>query len=96
MSLRATKSVSALSSITAAPPCPRGDGDEALGGDAVGLLGGVGKTLDAQPVDGRFHVASGFGQRLLAIHHASAGFFAQFFHHGGGDFGHGPISIVLN
>ena len=57
-----------------------GDGDHALGGDAVGLLGGLGEALGAQPVDGRFHVASGFLQRLLAVHHADAGLVAQFLH----------------
>ena len=33
------------------------DGDEALGGDAAGLLGGLGKALLAQPVDGGLDVA---------------------------------------
>jgi hypothetical protein len=35
-----------------------GDAHEAFGGDAVGLLGGLGQALGAQPVDGRVDVAA--------------------------------------
>ncbi len=55
-----------------------GDADQAFGGDAAGLLGGLGETAGAQPVDGGFHVAVGLGQRLLAVHHADAGRVAEF------------------
>ena len=87
-SLRATKSVSELTSTTA-PPCLRGDADQALGGDAAGLLGGLRQALLAQPVDGLLDVALGLGQRGLAVHHAGAGLVAQLLHHGCGDGGHG-------
>ena len=56
------------------------DADEALGGDAVRLLGGLRQALLAQPVDGRFDVALGLGQRRLAVHHAGAGLVAQLLH----------------
>ena len=59
--------------------------DKPLGRNAVGLLGGFGQTLGAQPIDGGFHVAKGLGQRLLDVHHACAGRFAQVFHHRSGD-----------
>ena len=64
------------------------DADQALGGGAAGFLGGLAEALLAQPVDGAFQVAVGLGERLLAIHHAGAGLFAQGFHEEGGDFGH--------
>src|SRR5665213_22471 len=66
-------------------------GHEAFGGDAVGLLGGLRKALGAQPIGGGFDVASRFLQRLLAVHHAYAGFVAQFLDQAGGDFRHGSI-----
>ena len=66
----------------------RGDADQALGRDAARLLGGGGEALLAQPVDRGFHVAGDLGQRLLAIHHARAGFVAQVFHQSGGNFSH--------
>jgi hypothetical protein len=65
-----------------------GDADEAFGGDAVGLLGGLGQALGAQPVDGRVDVAVVFDEGLLAVHHADAGLFAQFFHQRSGHFSH--------
>ncbi len=49
------------------------DADQAFGGDAAGLLGGLGQALLAQPVLRRGHLAIGFGERGLAIHHAGAG-----------------------
>ena len=66
----------------------RGDGHQALGGDAVGLLGGLGQALGAQPVDGGFDVAVVFLQGLLAVHHAHARTLAKLLHEGGGDLGH--------
>ena len=64
-------------------------GDEALGGDAVGLLGGLGEALLAQPVDRGLELAFGRGQRRLAVHHAGAGALTQFLDEGGGNRGHG-------
>ena len=60
---------------------PHGDADQAFGGGAAGLLGGLGNALLAQPVDGGFHVAARFVQRGLAVHHACAGLVAQVLHH---------------
>ena len=72
-----------------------GDGHQTFGGDAAGLLGGSGQTLLAQPVDRGFDVASGLGQRLLAVHHAGAGLLAQFLDKRGGNLGHGhPLSKI--
>ena len=55
--------------------------DEAFGGHAGRFLGGLGKALGAQPVDGGIHVAVDGSERCLAVHHAGAGRFAQAFHH---------------
>ena len=63
--------------------------DQTLGGDAPGLLGGLGQALLAQPVDRRFDVAVILGQRGLAVHHAGAGALAQFLHQSGCNRGHG-------
>ena len=38
------------------------DADQAFGGDAAGLLGGLGQALLAQPVDRGLHVAVGLGR----------------------------------
>ena len=65
-----------------------GDADEAVGGDAAALLGRLGEALLAQPVDGRFDVAAGFAERVLAVHHARAGLLAQVLHQRGGNRGH--------
>src|SRR5690606_34064099 len=69
----------------------RGDGHQALGGDAVGPLGGLGQTLGAQPVERGVDVAVGVLQRLLAVHHADAGLLAQFLHQSGRDLRHGSL-----
>ncbi|MNN21568.1 hypothetical protein D3C81_1348950 [compost metagenome] len=66
----------------------RRNGDQAFSGDAVGLLGGLGQTLGAQPVDCCFDVAVVFDQRLLAVHHADARTLAKVLHEGGSDLGH--------
>ena len=58
------------------------NGHEAFGGGAARLLGRFGQTLGAQPVNGGFHVAVSFGQRLLGVHHACACGVAQFLDHG--------------
>jgi hypothetical protein len=55
-------------------------GHEAFGRRATGFLGGFRQALGAQPVNGGFHVAIRFGQRLLGVHHACAGRLAQFLH----------------
>ena len=73
-----------------------GDGHEAFGGDAVSLLGGLGKALGAQPVDGGGDVTVGFLQGLLAVHHAHARTLAQFLHEGSGDLGHVQSPDIRN
>ncbi|CUW96263.1 hypothetical protein AGR1B_Cc80149 [Agrobacterium fabacearum S56] len=65
-----------------------GDADQTFGSRTARLLVGLCDALGAQPVDRRFHVAIGFSKSLLAVHHACAGFLAQFLHHCGCDFGH--------
>jgi len=62
------------------------DGDEALGGDAAGLLRGLGETLLAQPIDGRLDVALRLGEGALAIHHAGTRHLAELHHIGSFDF----------
>ena len=54
-----------------------GDPDQALGRHPAALLGRLGEALLAQPVDRGLDVAAGLAQRILAIHHARAGLFAQ-------------------
>ena len=87
-SLRATKSVSELTSTRAPVLALDGQADQPFGGDARRLLGGLGKALGPQPVDGGIHVAVGGGERRLAVHHAYAGLLAQVLHHCCGDFSH--------
>ncbi len=55
--------------------------DQALRGNAAGFFRSFGQALFAQPIDRCLHVAVGLGQRLLAIHHADAGRFAQVLDH---------------
>ena len=64
-SLRATKSVSELTSTTTplVPAVTRAD--QAFRRDAAGLLGGLRQALLAQPVLRRLHVAVVFGERCL-------------------------------
>jgi len=64
------------------------DADDAFGGHAGGSLGGLVAQLDAQDFFGLGHVASGFGQGLLALHHGCVGFLAQLLDHACGDFRH--------
>ena len=80
-SLRATKSVSELTSTTTPLVPLTRNADQAFGGDAAGLLGGLGQALLAQPVDRGLHVAVGLAERRLAIHHARAGLLAQLLDH---------------
>src|SRR5690606_13184259 len=65
-----------------------GGGHAAFGGDAAGLLVGLGQAGLAQRLGGGVDVAVGFGERLLALHHAGAGALAQLLDHGCGDFSH--------
>ena len=62
------------------------DADQPLGGDAAGLLRGLGEAAGTQPVNGGFHVAIGFCQGLLTVHHADSGHLAERLHHLGCDF----------
>ncbi len=54
--------------------------DRALRRDPPRAPGGLRDTLLAQPERGLLHIAAALRQRLLAIHHACAGFLAQFLH----------------
>ena len=49
----------------------------ALGGDAAGLLRSLRQTLLTQPLNCLIHIAVGLDERLLAVHHADIGHFAQ-------------------
>ncbi len=62
-----------------------GNAHEPLGGHPPALLGGFGETLLAQPVDRGLDVAVGLAQRVLAVHHARAGFLAQVLDQSGGN-----------
>ncbi len=64
------------------------DADKAVGGDAPAFLGGLGEAFLAQPVDGGLDIASRFGQRVLAVHHARAGLLAQILDQPSGDRSH--------
>ena len=55
---------------------------------ARGFLGGGGGAFFAQNIHGGIDVALGFRQRLLAIHQACAGHFAELADVGGGNFRH--------
>jgi len=65
--------------------------DQTFGRGAARLLLGGGKALGAQRVNRGLDVAARFGQRLLGVHHASAGALAQLLHVGDGNIGHGEI-----
>ena len=68
-----------------------GNTNQAFSGNAVGLLGGLGEATCAQPVDRCFHIAIGFGQGLLAVHHPDASRVAELLDHSCCDF-HGFTS----
>ena len=68
--------------------------DQAFRRDAAGLLGGLRQALLAQPILRRLHVAAGFGERCLAVHHACAGRLAQFLDHRRSDRCHRRISFL--
>ena len=72
------------------------DRHDAFGGSAVSLLGRLRQTFCTQPIDGRFEVAVVLGERLLAIHHANAGFFAQVLDQRSGDFRHVLLLRLLS
>ena len=84
---RATKSVSQLiSTIAAARPSARAlDHDDALGGDAGGLLVGLGEALLAHVLGRRIQVAAGLDEGLLALHHSGARALPQLVDGFGGD-----------
>jgi hypothetical protein len=71
-----------------------GGGDQAFGGHAVGLLGGLGQALGAQPVGRALDVAARLLQRLFAVHHAGAGALAQILHQRGRDLRHGLSPVI--
>src|SRR5690606_4344753 len=66
-----------------------GRGDDALGGLAVGALGGHLLALLAEDLDGGVEVAAGLLERPLAVHHADAGGLAEALDVLGGDLAHG-------
>ena len=68
--------------------------DQAFRRDAAGLLGGLRQALLAQPILRGRHVAVGFGEGCLAVHHACAGRFAQFLDHRRSDRCHRRISFL--
>ena len=71
-----------------------GGADKTLGRDPPALLGGLGEALLAQPIDRRLDVAVGLAQRILAIHHARAGLFAQILDQSGGNGRHARPSFA--
>ena len=68
--------------------------DQAFRRDAAGLLGGLRQALLAQPILRFLHVAVGFGEGCLAVHHARAGRLAQFLDHRRRDRCHRRISFL--
>ena len=62
--------------------------DGAFVGGTASLLGDSGKTAGAQDVDGLLQFAFGLHERLLALHHASAGHFTEFLHESGSNLSH--------
>ena len=65
-------------------------GDQAVLGGALGAtLGGLGRTGDAQDLDGGVEVAVGLGEGLLALHHPGGGEVAELLDVRGGDRSHG-------
>src|SRR5690606_31774232 len=68
-------------------------GDDALGGLALGALGGHLLALLTEDLDGLVEVAAGLLERLLAVHHADAGGLAEALDVLGGN-SHGLFSSV--
>ena len=66
----------------------RGNAHQAFRRDAARFLGSRRKALLAQPINGGFHIATIFDQRLFAIHHARAGALTQVAHHTRCNFSH--------
>ncbi|EKD40928.1 MAG: hypothetical protein ACD_74C00120G0001, partial [uncultured bacterium] len=54
---------------------------QAFAGCPAGTLLGNSQPFLPEQIDGFFHVAAGFGQGFLAIHHARVGFVAELFYH---------------
>ncbi len=61
------------------------DADQPVGRYAPALLGRLGETFLAQPVDRRLDIAVRLAQRVLAIHHSRAGLLAQILDQPSGD-----------
>ena len=64
------------------------DDDDAFGGDAGSSLARLVAELDAQDLLGLGHIAFGFGERLLALHHRGGGLETQLLNLGGGNSSH--------
>lgn len=76
MSFLATKSVSEFTSTTAPLLPVNGNRNQTFGRNAAAFLAAEAQTFFAQPVNGGFHVAVGFGQGFFAVQHAGAGAFS--------------------
>src|ERR1700722_13234307 len=72
-----------------------GGADKTLGRHSPTLLGRLGEALLSQPIDRRLDVALGLAQRILAIHHARAGLFAQILDQSGANRRHARPSFAL-
>ena len=64
------------------------DDDDAFGGDAGSGLARLVAELDAQDLLSLGHIAFGFGERLLALHHRGVGLETQLLNLGGGNSSH--------
>ena len=94
-SLRATKSVSELTSTSAASLASAARPIRPSAATRPAFLAALAEALGPQPVDRGLHVAVGLVERRLAIHHARAGLVAQVLHHGCGDRRHAlPLSCL--
>ena len=70
--------------------------DHAFSGNSGGFLLGGSQALLSQNDDGRFHIALRFDERVLAVHHACAGFLAEIFHVFRVDLHDYPLTLILN
>src|SRR6185312_4737222 len=71
--------------------------DQAVGRGAGGALVHVLGALEPEQFDRGLDVAVGFGERVLAVHHAGAGLLAKPLHVSGGEIRHVLVSrYVLN
>ena len=88
-SLRATKSVSELTSTTTPARSPIKAATRPSAATRPAFLAALDRPFLRSQSTGGFDVAVGLGQRGLAVHHAGAGALAQFLHQSGGNRGHG-------